>query len=452
MVEENIAVWEEAKERLSKKLPKHAFDCWIANIRFGQLNSGCLELLVPNDFHSAWLRDNYLPVISDTLKEVGFSGELVFGKSAEVLSSPRVQPVSNFVASSPRKPVIAPKLNPNYSFENFYASATKDNTVALEAARKLALADPLLTSSGLFLESPPGRGKTHLLHAIGNFVYAQDKSQRVVYSSAEGFTNSFLDALENKKLTEFRKIRQADVFLLDDLHFFAKGEKPQTVGELLYTFDALKERGTKIAVASNLPLSELNALKLNGPLYSRLERLLPIGLASPNSSDLGEILSRLASQHRLDIASLPSYVYGALLSRDWQNVRKLEGALIRAAAGYSLGAFNSESDFVEFVAFSEEVAPAKTFDDAVNFIAANSNVDKGDIFGKKRVPSVSWARHEARYLAHIVARLSYSEIGARSKSNHATIMHSCREVESRMKADSAYAERIRAYVKKFGEK
>ena len=249
------------------------------------------------------------------------------------------QPRSSFAGSRPERPgrtlarhealdLDGDALNPRYSFDQFIIG--DGNRLAHAAA--LAVAElPGQAYNPLFLHAPPGLGKTHLLHAIGNYVRAFGGGAAVRYTTVEAFTNHFISALGSRSLDRFKHAyRDADVLLIDDVQFLAS--KAKTEEEFFHTFNALYETGRQLVLTCDRLPRQLVAVEER--LRERFESGLVADIRPPDLATRVAILRKRAALDRIQIAD--DAVLDLIAERVTDNVRALEGALIRVVAYHSL--------------------------------------------------------------------------------------------------------------------
>src|SRR5207253_2968012 len=218
---------------------------------------------------------------------------------------------------------LEPIFNPKNTFETFVVG--NNNNFAHAAALAVAQS-PGKSFNPLFLYGGVGLGKTHLLHAVGQYVSQHKKGARVAYLSSEKFTNEYIDAIQNNQLVRFRKkYRQTDVLLIDDIQFLAGKERIQE--EFFHTFNALHEAHKQIVLTCDRPANEIQNLEQR--LVSRFEWGLVTDLQPPDVETRVAILRKKEKSLGVE---LPDEIINFLANRIRTNVRRLEGALIRVAS------------------------------------------------------------------------------------------------------------------------
>ena len=249
-------VWPAAREMLRTMLNPDIFNLWFAPIRATALEGDHLTLEVANDFCEVWLKDNYLGLIQDVLMHA--SGQPLKVKFKVAATQPGATSVSEGKAHKAnaveeRQESVAScrdhGFNPKNTFDTFVVG--NNNNFAHAAALAVAQA-PGKSYNPLFLYGGVGLGKTHLLHAIGQYVVSHKKGARVAYVSSEKFTNEYIDAIQNNQLVRFRKkYRQTDVLLIDDIQFLSGKERIQE--EFFHTFNALHEAHKQLVLTCDRP-------------------------------------------------------------------------------------------------------------------------------------------------------------------------------------------------------
>jgi chromosomal replication initiator protein len=299
----------------------------------------------------------------------------------------------------------------------------------------------------LFLYAPPGLGKSHLLHAIGNYMLLHSPSARVRYTTVEAFTNHFVSALAGRKLEHFKQTyRDVDVLLIDDVQFLAS--KAKTAEEFFHTFNALHDHGRQLVLTCDRLPSEL------GGVEERLRERFQAGLvADIQTPDLATRVAILRKRAALDGVPLgQDGVLELIAACVTENVRALEGALIRVVAFHSLTGQPIDLALTERVLASmgygrpqaaEPTQPRRTdrpatisIEQVQKVVAARFGLRVDELTGDSRAARVAWPRHLAIQLARELTAASLAEIGrAFGGRSHNTVLHSCRQVSKRMSTD-----------------
>jgi chromosomal replication initiator protein len=430
-------IWASAQELLRTMLNADIYNLWFAPVRAGGIEGDQFILEVANDFCEVWLKDNYLGLIQDVLAHAsGVQLKVRFKIGSPVLStlpvseveSPRQRP------ATPVKEHVEPGrdhgFNPNNTFDNFVVG--ENNSYAHAAALAVAQA-PGQSYNPLFVYGGVGLGKTHLLHAIGQYVVQRRRNARVAYLSSEKFTNEYIDAIQNNQLVRFRrKYRQTDVLLIDDIQFLAGKERIQE--EFFHTFNALHEAHKQIVLTCDRPATELQNLEQR--LVSRFEWGLTTDLQPPDVETRVAILRKKEKSLGVE---LPQEVLQFLAQRIRANIRRLEGALIRVASYASLTGKKLSLEVVEGLlreVLHEEGRHSINIELIQKRVAEHFDIRLADMASKRRPENIAFPRQIAMFLARQLTESSLSAIGESfGGRDHGTVLHACRLVKDRMEVD-----------------
>ena len=320
-----------------------------------------------------------------------------------------------------------PGLNPRNTFESFVVGP--NNEIAHAAALAVAQA-PARTYNPLFIYGGVGLGKTHLMQAIGQYVWTKKRNVKVIYVSSELFINEFIDAIQHSNLVKFRKrYRQVDLLLIDDIQFLGGKERSQE--EFFHTFNTLFDGHKQIVLSSDRPASEI--ANLEHRLVSRFEWGLTAELQPPDIETRMAILRKKARGMQI---ILRDEVFQFLASRIRTNVRRLEGALMRVASFASLSGRELTQEVVEHLLkdiLQEEGRHSVTIEQIQRRVAEHFDVRVADMTSKRRPASIAFPRQVAMYLARELTKASLNEIGdAFGGRDHGTVLHACKLVKKRM--------------------
>jgi chromosomal replication initiator protein len=318
-------------------------------------------------------------------------------------------------------------MNARNTFDTFVVGS--NNQFAHSACFAVAKA-PAKTYNPLFIYGGSGLGKTHLLQAIGHHVLNTQKSSRVMYISSEQFTNEFIDAIQNGTLVKFRKkYRQADVLMIDDIQFLAGKERSQE--EFFHTFNTLHDGHKQIILSSDRPASEIE--KLEQRLVSRFEWGMTAEIQPPDMETRIAILKKKAEG--MSIAIEP-WIIEFLADKIRNNVRRLEGALMRVASYRSLSDREITREVIENLLrdiFQEQAKRAVTIDQIQRRVAEHFDVRLADMTSKRRPANIAFPRQIAMYLSRELTSSSLTDIGdAFGGKDHGTVIHACKLVKRKM--------------------
>ncbi|MBV9392321.1 MAG: chromosomal replication initiator protein DnaA [Verrucomicrobia bacterium] len=428
-------IWDQIATGIRPHVSADAFQRWFAAIELVKADEIALTFQVPNTIYQLWIESNYLSLVKSATTGVLGSERTIHFRIAdaeqvnadpESLVLPEPAPEVN---NSEKDLESANNLgmNPRNTFETFVVGS--NNQFAHAAALAVAQS-PAKTYNPLFIYGGVGLGKTHLMQAIGQQVVERKKSFKVMYLSSERFTNEFIDAIQHNTLVKFRKrYRQADVLLIDDIHFLAGKERSQE--EFFHTFNTLFDGRKQIVLSSDRPASEI--ANLEHRLVSRFEWGLTAELQPPDIETRMAILRKKAQALHVQLAP---EVLEFLAQRVRSNVRRLEGALMRVASFASLSGREVSRETVEQLLrdiLQEEARKIVTIDQIQRKVAEHFDVRLADMTSKRRPANIAFPRQVAMYLARRHTKASLNEIGdAFGGRDHGTVLHACKAVSQRM--------------------
>ncbi len=408
------------------------------------LSENKLTLAVDNNFYQTWLEDNYLPLIETSVAAVSGSQDLKIeffvGKTLPAApEEPAAQDEPVVAPRSSQRPVrklmADPVLNPKFTFSDFVVGPSNHfgHAAALAVAQS-----PARAYNPLFMYGGVGLGKTHLMQAIGHHVL-RNSNAKISYLSSESFTNEYIDALQNKSLVQFRKkYRNVDLLLIDDIHFLAGKERMQE--EFFHTFNTLFDAHKQIVMTSDRPASEIQGLEQR--LVSRFEWGLVTEMQPPDLETRIAILRNKQAQSGL---TLPDDIILFIAKSVRSNIRRLEGALIRATSYASLiGRPITVQDLESLLrdTIDTEKQETLTFEQIMKTVADHYDIRLVDMTSKRRPAAITGPRQVAMYLCRSLTQASLPEIGGAFGKTHATILHACRLVTSRMEKDDDYRQSV----------
>lgn len=429
-------LWQQVLSVIQTKLSKPSFDTWLKSTKASVFTETQLIVCAPTNFAREWLESRYKKMIAKTVLDyLGREVEVQF-----VLQDTEVSPAKT--ASSPAVPQpvkqspiqedgsIYNTLNPKYTFDTFVIGS--GNRFAHAASLAVAEA-PAKTYNPLFLYGGVGLGKTHLMHAIGNYVLEHNPDARVLYISSEKFTNEFINAVRDNRGEDFRnKYRKIDVLLIDDIQFLAGKEGTQE--EFFHTFNALHEERKQIIISSDRLPKEIPTLE--DRLRSRFEWGLNTDIQPPDLETRIAILRKKAKAENLDI---PNEAMIYIANQIDTNIRELEGALIRVVAYSSL----INQDITTHLAAEalKDIIPSSrpkiiTIHDIQQRVGEFYNLKLDDFKARKRTKAVAFPRQVAMYLSRELTDYSLPKIGeAFGGRDHTTVIHAHEKIASALQQD-----------------
>jgi chromosomal replication initiator protein len=421
---EPLPAWRRIKSELRSRVGESQYEIWLAGLELRAWDGDRLVLTAPAATRG-WVADRFAPVIEDCVRSV-------LGSTAQVVLDPD-EPLGADATPEVVRDLAAPteSFNPRYSFDQFIIG--HGNRLAHAAA--LAVAElPGQAYNPLFLHAPPGLGKTHLLHAIANYVMAYGGGATVRYTTAEAFTNHFLTALSTRALDPFKRAyRDADVLLIDDVQFLAN--KARTEEEFFHTFNALYENGRQLVITCDQLPRSLTGIALR--LRERFEAGLVADMSPPDHATRVAILRKRAALDGVQLSD-PA-VLDLIATRVTNNIRALEGALIRVVAYHSLTQRPIDLALAREVMdsmYPRRGSSQPTVDDVKRTVAERFSVSTEELISPTRTVRVAWPRQLAIHLARELTGASLQAIGeAFGGRNHATVLHACKRVSERLADD-----------------
>lgn len=446
-------IWKLVCTQLRSSISPDAYERWFSSLRLQSANDECVQVLVPDSIHQLWIEVNFIGVLKDAFGAVtGVKPRFSFSiDPAQCSGSAKSAPeCSAHTVEKEELPTAPPAVDVNesaetldggewHSFSSFVVGA---NNQFAHAAAVAVAQRPGKSFNPLFLHGGSGLGKTHLMHAIGSEVIARKPRARVVYITSEEFTNLFINALQTNSIGRFRKrFRQADVLLIDDIHFLAGKERSQE--EFFHTFNALLDGNKQIVLTSDRPPAEIQ--NLENRLVTRFEWGHTTELTPPDEETRVAILRKKAESLEVDV---PTNVIEFIAQRISSNVRRLEGALVRISSWISLhGNTPLELSTTEELLrdlLQQEARNHLTVDRIQRAVAEVCDLRLGDLLSRKRPNNIAQPRMIAMYLTRqLLDNISYAEIGtAFGGRDHGTAIHACRTIEGRMITDEALRQRV----------
>ena len=440
----NASIWDQILTRIETKVNRHSFYTWFKPTTFLADGGSSITVRVPNPLFKDWLTKHYSGVLAEALAEVRRPGaSLVFVDEGAVQpEESAIEPVASpEEPEEERKDEVAPSgLNPRYTFDTFIVGPS--NQFAHAACRAVAEA-PSRSYNPLFIYGGVGLGKTHLMHAVGQYVLQHDSRLRLTYISSERFMNEMINALRYERILDFReRYRSVDVLLVDDIQFVSGKEGTQT--EFFHTFNSLYDAQKQIVLSSDRPPHEIPQLEER--LRSRFEWGLIADIQPPDIETKVAILKRKAEA---EVIPLPDTVALYIASRIKSNIRELEGSLIRLIAYASLTGREISLPLAQEVLKNviDQDDKAITIDRIQKFVAEYYQLKVTDLKSRNNSKSVAMPRQVAMYLCKTLTHASLPEIGRSfGGKHHSTVIHSIRKVDDLRKRDEGFNNQIAGFL------
>ena len=422
------SLWDHVSARLRAALNETTFTTWFAGVTAFTLDDETFCLAVPNDFTREWIEGRFGELIRAAIKDaVGGERRLTFVLNEEPTQAPK--------ASAPT-PVAPPRhetgtIIPRYTFDSFVIGSS--NRFAHAAALAIAEA-PAQAYNPLFIYGNTGLGKTHLLHAIANYVALHSANMSVCYVNSETFMNDFINSLSNKRIEGFKqRYRAYDVLLIDDVQFFAHKERIQE--EFFHTFNSLHEAGRQIVMSSDRPPRDINTLEER--LRSRFEWGLITDIQPPDLETRIAILRRKVTYDGIDVGD--PEVLTHIADRVTTNIRELEGALTRVVAFASLTGRTMDVELAQDVlheVFPQGEPAVVSIDKIQELVCDRFSVSLKDLTGERRSQNIVYPRQVAMYLSRELTDSSLPKIGREfGGRDHTTVIHATTKIARLIRED-----------------
>ena len=441
-------VWTDILSRVETKVNRHSFYTWFKPTVFVAEADQTVRVRVPNPLFRDWLTKHYASVISEAMTEINRDGmQISFVIAGDPVQHTNPPPASKPAPIEDTPPIAGgppPRgLNPRYTFGTFVVGSS--NQFASAASQAVAEA-PSRSYNPLFLYGGVGLGKTHLMHAIGQYLLDQTPSLKLTYISSERFMNEMINAVRYDRVLDFRqRYRSMDVLLVDDIQFLAGKEGTQT--EFFHTFNSLYDAQKQIVISSDCPPHEIPTLEER--LRSRFEWGLIADIQPPDLETKVAILKKKAGA---EAVPLPDDVALYIADRIKSNIRELEGSLIRLIAYASLTGSQISLPLAQDVLrnlLDRDEQPV-TVEMIQKFIANYYQLKVADLKSRNNATSVTLPRQIAMYLCKTLTNASLPQIGKSfGGKHHSTVIYSIRKIQNRCQKDREFQVIINSFLQSF---
>tara|TARA_Y100000746_G_scaffold36385_2_gene27258 strand:- start:2832 stop:4259 length:1428 start_codon:yes stop_codon:yes gene_type:complete len=466
------SVWSKCLKFIKDNIQSQAYKTWFEPIKAVKLDDNVLSVEVPSKFFYEWLEEHYVKILKVALqKTLGENAKLVYvikmqntyGNSqpytekipssgaAEIKAQNATRPLSKnvpelknpFVIPGIKNVKIESQLNPNYSFENFLEGDS--NRLARNAG--IAVANkPGGTSFNPFLVfGGVGLGKTHLANAIGIDIKNKYPEKTVLYTTAEKFTQQYIESVKKNNRNDFIYFYQIiDVLIIDDIQFFSG--KPGTQDVFFHIFNHLHQNGKQVILTSDKAPVDMQDIELR--LLSRFKWGLSAELQHP---DFETRISILKNKLYRDGIEMDDEVIKYVAKNIRSNVRELEGAIISLIAQAS---FNKKEITIELAKeiiekFVKNTKREVSIDYIQKIVSDYFQMDIETLQSKTRKRHIVQARQLAMFFAKKFTKASLASIGSQiGKRDHATVLHACKTVDNLSSTDKHF----RKFVDDLGKK
>lgn len=443
------SIWNTCIDRLSSELNPQQFNTWIRPLRAEQKNDD-LTIIAPNKFVLDWVKNRFQEHIVTICMEINPTMNSIDFIAADTPATSYEAPATNSKQttqsqSSPRpnktrrredSPSVLEqnRLNPEFTFDRFIEG--KSNQLARAAAVQVA-ENPGPAYNPLFIYGGVGLGKTHLMHAIGNYVVNQNPRAKVAYLNSQKFVQDMVKALQHNMINRFQSYyRSLNVLLIDDIQFFAGKERSQE--EFFHTFNALLEGNQQVIMTCDRYPKEVAGLEER--LKSRFGWGLTVAIEPPELETRVAILMNKAAQLSIFV---PDDVAFFIAQRVRSNIRELEGTLKLLKAnsqftGKPITIEFTKSSLKDLLSVQDKLV---TIENIQKTVCEYFKIRTADLLSKKRSRSIARPRQIAMALAKNLTNHSLPEIGnAFGGRDHTTVLHACKKIEELRTGDNKVEE------------
>ena len=428
-------IWKSFLEKMEQNLTPVLYDMWFSETKLVELNEEYAKILVPMAVHKKHLKENYIDLIESIFTEVTgsiFKFEFV---TEDEINNESILDIDEI--GVPESAIQQTNLDPKYTFESFVSG----NSNKFAKASALAVAEqPGSMYNPLFIYGKSGLGKTHLMHAIGNYI-KDNSRKKVLYVTAETFVNDFLkiyrkDSNNFDNIDDFKeKYRNVDVLMIDDIQYLEIAHKTQQ--EFFNTFNDLYTNNKQIIIASDRSPDDLK--KLEERLRTRFVWGLIVNILPPDYQLRIDIINRKIDGNNLN-TFFPQDVKEYIANNCTTDIRKLEGAITRTIAYATI---MNGSDITLDLAmdalkdyFGGSVISKNKIEQVQQIIANNYNISLEDLKGKRKSNDITIPRQIAMYICRIYLKESLPKIGAEfGGKDHTTVMHAVNKIKKEVETN-----------------
>lgn len=446
---ENDVLWSKILEKIKTDINSLSYQTWFEETKLYDLKNGIAKIIVPYAIHKVHIANNYKDLIVECFNnQINENVDLEFlleedliEENEEIIVEDRVDNNKNLTNDE----FINSNLNSKYTFETFIVG----NSNRFAHAAALAVAEkPGETYNPLFIYGNSGLGKTHLMHAIGNYI-KQNSKKKVLYVTSEQFVTDFIGIHQKDETgTNFsyidffkHKYRNIDVLIIDDIQFL--GSATETQKEFFHTFNSLYGDNKQIIISSDRSPNDLKLFE--DRLKTRFGWGLPVNIYPPDF-ELRIAILKKRIQGEVINKEIPEQVIEYLASNLGNDVRQLESAVTRLVA-YStiMGteidlnvAIEALKDYIN-KGFSEKNDVRKI----QKVVSEYFKISIEDLKSKKRNADLAFPRQIAMYLCRKLTEESFPKIGIEfGGKDHSTVMHSCEKIDREIKNNKELANTI----------
>ncbi|MCL4426898.1 chromosomal replication initiator protein DnaA [Patescibacteria group bacterium] len=437
-------IWQMALGEIEINISQANFITWFKNTALTEVIDGTAIIAVPNTFTKEWLEKKYNKLLLGTLRNINNSIKNIELRVSPTSSTPSPAPkyptidyqTAKEELSSPQQPNFPElhidketNLNPRYTFSSFVKGSSNE----LAMAASLAVCDqPGMVYNPLFIYGGVGLGKTHLIQSIGNEIRQRFTNKKVLYISADKFSNDLINAIRNNTATDLKEnYKNTDILIIDDIQFISGREKSQE--EFFHLFNFLYEKNKQIIISSDRPPKILPLIE--DRLKSRFSGGMIADISMPDFETRTAILKVKVQEKNL---AIPDDIIYFIASNIKNNVRELEGALNLIISSYKVQ--NKFPDITQAAKIlSSIINPTKkitSYKQIINSVSSFYNISGDALLNKNRKKENIKPRQIVMYLMREDLKISYPSIGEKlGGRDHTTVMYACNKIDDELKSN-----------------
>ena len=443
------SIWDSFLKKIEKELTPVLYDMWFSETKLLDLNEECAKVLVPLSLHKKHLKENYIDIIEKVFTDVTgsiFKFEFV---TEDDLANEIIIDIDS--VGVPENALFQSNLDPKYTFESFISGASNK----FAKATALAVAEqPGAMYNPLFIYGSSGLGKTHLMHAIGNYIRS-NSNKKVLYVTTDNFMSDFVEIYREENsnnvniLNKFKKkYRDIDVLMIDDIQFLETAYSTQK--EFFNTFNELYTNNKQIIITSDRSPDDLK--KLEDRLRTRFVWGLIVNILPPDYQLRMDIIEKKIDANNMN-HFFPQEVKEYIANNCISDIRKLEGAITRIIAYATI--MNGSDINLDLATealkdyFGNKLVSKNRIDLVQQLVAKNYNISLEDLKGKKRNSEYTVPRQIAMYICRIYLDESLARIGIDfGGKDHTTVMHAVNKIKKELEKDDSINLEIQKIISK----
>lgn len=442
-------LWDEVKELLKYKLPEAVQHLWIDPLICIRVDENSMELSCPDKFFCSWVRENYLKIIQESLRDLGKTATTVlFSVSTESVYQPDRPLLENHLGQRQLRLPAIPEaysnirnLHPRYTFEEFMVG--ESNLLAHSACQAIANGETSFGST-VYINAGTGLGKSHLTHAVAHSIVNTFPGTRLHYLTAQQFSSEMVSGIKSNSMDEFKTKyhNNCDVLLVEDVQNLTG--KVKTQEELNELLDVLMKSGKRIILTGSTVPRELK--NIDEGFRSRMSAGLITTINPPDLQTSRLIIRRKAANNNLSLEEelieyLAQYIKG--------DIRKIESAIVGLKAKSSLlkrspDIAMAKEVISEIIGNSQELSAEFIRD----FIARQYKISISDMQSKSRKKTITFPRQVSMYLARKYTEQGLMEIGKAFNRDHSTVLHSVRVISEAISRNGSIRGQVELLAKK----